>query len=251
MGEQEVASDHHVLATMTATKPADATVSYSITAGNDEGVFELTRAGKLMLNENAVDALETTYHLTVEGIGTLKDGSATNKSDATITVNIIPTVGVFGDTTAVRGTTDMISLTFERYGGDLSKSLTVDYYVDLTPTGGARDAIMANDLYDISQDHAWVDNQQQQMQIVIQSGQRSATITLYAAILAGDEEVAGIRSGEVYVEQSSDGYGTAITAMGRGSPAWAIPMPRRQNYFVRIYVSTASRRSQPSTAIQG
>ena len=132
VGLQVLAADHNAIiraSDINDKVPAGATVTYKITDGNEEGVFTLTPSGTLMLAENAVEADSDTYVLTVEGIGTFADGSQTNKSDCEETITIGPSIGMYGDTIAVRGTNDVIDLTFIRFGDNDSASLPVKFTV--------------------------------------------------------------------------------------------------------------------------
>ena len=199
VGLGELQAGHRVLDTITSKAPAGVIVTYSIGSGNFEGMFTLTSNGKLYLAKDASRAMDTTYVLLVQGTCTVNGQQIQEVGYETVT--IVPEIGVFGDTTAVRNTDDTIDLTFVRFSNDVSRALTVNF----TVFWGARfnDTVEPASQEDIVHDSSYAILCSGQ--IVIPAGQFAVSLVLYAAPLAEGEDVVGERTFSVWLDESSDG----------------------------------------------
>jgi hypothetical protein len=207
VGLDQVASDHTVIDTVQdSKKPAGATITYRITGGNDEGMFILTSGGNFLLapGKNAAMATGTKYSLQIQGVGTFDDGTQTNVSTATETITIGPSIGVYGDTMAQRGTDDTIDLTFIRFATNMSASLAVNFTVHWS---SKTDGIGAASAADIVQDESYYNQlvvvDDTHGRVTIPAGYPTTTMVLYAATLDGDPK--GIVSFYITLDPSSAG----------------------------------------------
>lgn len=182
--------------------PAGATLTYKIVAGNDEGAFALN-GFRLYMTKNAMDAAQDSYPLTIEAKATFSDKTRTPQTvRAVITVNIVPTVGLFGDTMAVRNSPDTISLVFYRFTNDTTSSLRVYFDVDAHAADKTINTLRPWDLVDDAGRHSLLVNQY----VDIPADARSVSLTLSAAALRDDEFAVGVRSFSVKLVDNSPAY---------------------------------------------
>jgi len=163
-------------------------------------MFTMTSGGALLLAANAATATQSTYTLSVQGIGTLPDGSTTNKSTATVTVTIDPSVGVYGSNIAVQSTAEPIDLTFVRFGGNLSAITAVNFTVQwdtATDSEIKHDGSFYNQLEADGEYSGYV---------VIPAGDPSTTMVLYAA---SGVSIVGVTSFSITVTGGNDTMGAS------------------------------------------
>ncbi|HEX3997061.1 MAG TPA: C2 family cysteine protease [Pirellulales bacterium] len=202
IGNEELAADHNTIIpaeAILAKAPPGVTIAYTITGGNSAGMFVLTSNGTLELTKDASQATSpTVYAIQIQAIGTFADGTHTNTSTCEEDVTIGPEIGVYGSTIAVRGTSDAIDLTFDRFTTNDDLPLTVNFTINWGN-------LSASDLYGDEVSY----NALTSGQIVIPANQATVSMVLYApAFVTGDPPI-----GKFYIalQPSSDANATYAT----------------------------------------
>ena len=245
----EKAAAHRVIYQMTPFEDLSpqSTISYAITGGNSDNLFQINNNGQITLAQDASHATQSQYELTIRAQG---QNPNTNVSFSTITIQMVSTVGVYGDTEAVRGSNgDTITLAFQRFTNDLSAALNVRFAVQW----GTPDSAISNtaaSLNDFVQDEAAAILQDGQ--ITIPAGQATTTLTLTAAPLANGEQPVGIRSVRLDLLASTDAngqnYQTASHDSSVGKPTAASALGSVWLYVLDGVTAFAAENANPNLA---